>query len=93
MAKASGTDLASFESQMKTTKFMLTPAEANAFVSDPKLKASFDAIRKFLFAKGLYPKGAKSEDDIGIEFADGSVIGSKDNVKLRFSTQYLSQPK
>lgn len=93
MAKASGTDLAGFESQMKTTKFMLTPAEANAFVSDPKLKASFDAIRKFLFAKGLYPKGAKSEDDIGIEFADGSVIGSKDNVKLRFSTQYLSQPK
>ena len=63
------------------------------FVTDPKLKSSFDAIRKFLFAKGLYPKGAKSEDEIGIEFADGSVVGSKDNVKLRFTSDYLAPAK
>jgi NitT/TauT family transport system substrate-binding protein len=93
MAKASGTDLAGFESQMKTTKFMLTAQEAQSFVIDPKLKSSFDAIRKLLFAKGLYPKGAKSEDDIGIEFADGSVVGSKDNVKLRFTADYLAPAK
>jgi NitT/TauT family transport system substrate-binding protein len=93
MAKASGTDLAGFESQMKTTKFMLTTQEAVTFVTDPKLKSSFDAIRKFLFAKGLYPKGAKSEDEIGIEFADGSVVGSKDNVKLRFTSDYLAPAK
>lgn len=57
------------------------------------MKSSFDAIRKFLFAKGLYPKGAKSEDDIGIEFADGSVVGSKENTKLRFTDDYLTEPK
>ncbi len=45
-------------------------------------------MRKFSFEKGLYGQGAKSVDDIGIEFADGSILGSKDNVKLRFTAEY-----
>ncbi len=56
MAKASGTDLQGFEAQMKTTKFMATPAEAKAFFTDAKMKTSFDAVRTFLFDKGLYPR-------------------------------------
>lgn len=88
MGKASGTDLAGFEAQLKATKLFLTPAEAYAFVTDPAEKAKFDMVRKFSFDKGLYGKDAKSVDDIGIEFPDGTILGSKDNVKLRFDATF-----
>ena len=88
MAKASGTDLAGYDKQLATTKLFLTPAEAHAFVADPKMKTDFDGVRKFLFDKGLYGQNAKSIDDIGIAFADGLVLGSKDNIKLRFDAVY-----
>jgi len=88
MGKASGTDLAGFDAQIKSTKLFVTPAEAYAFVTDPGEKAKFDSVRKFSFEKGLYGQAAKSVDDIGIEFPDGSVLGSKDNIKLRFDATY-----
>ncbi len=84
MGKASGTDLAGFDAQIKTTKLFVTPAELYAFVTDPETKTKFDYVRQFSFEKGLYGQNAKSVDDIGIEFPDGSVLGSKDNIKLRF---------
>ena len=88
MGKASGTDLAGFEAQLATTKIFKTPAEAVEFITDPKDKERFDYVRTFSFEKGLYGQGAKSVDDIGIEFADGSILGSKDNVKLRFTAEF-----
>ncbi len=89
MGKASGTDLAGFDAQLATTKLFVTPKEMLAFITDPKDKERFDYVRKFSFEKGLYGQGAKSVDDIGIEFPDGSVLGSKDNVKLRFTSEFL----
>jgi NitT/TauT family transport system substrate-binding protein len=89
MGKASGTDLAGFDAQLATTKLFTTPKEMLEFITDPKDKERFDYVRKFSFEKGLFGQGAKSVDDIGIEFADGSVLGSKDNVKLRFTPEYM----
>lgn len=89
MGKASGTDLAGFDAQIKTTKLFVTPAEALAFVTDPEAKPKFDYVRNFSFEKGLYGQNAKSADDIGIEFPDGSVLGSKDNIKLRFDATFI----
>lgn len=88
MGKASGTDLAGFESQLAATKLFATPAEAVAFVTGADAKTKFDYVRKFSFEKGLFGQGAKSVDDIGIAFPDGSVLGSKDNVKLRFDATF-----
>lgn len=88
MGKASGTDLAGFDAQVKTTKLFVTPAEAFAFVTAADAKPKFDYVRKFSFDKGLYGQNAKSVDDIGIEFPDGSVLGSKDNIKLRFDASF-----
>lgn len=88
MAKASGTDLAGFDAQIATTKLFVTPAEALAFIRDDETKTKFDYVRKFSFEKGLYGQGAQSVDDIGIEFPDGSVLGSKDNIKLRFDASF-----
>jgi NitT/TauT family transport system substrate-binding protein len=33
-------------------------------------------------------EGVKDRDAIGIEFADGTTVGNKDNVKLRFDAVY-----
>ena len=43
-----------------------------------------DHVRTFLFDKGLLGSGAASADVIGIELADGKVLGDSANVKLRF---------
>ena len=48
-----------------------------------------DLVRGFLFDKGLLGSGAASADVIGIELADGKVLGDKGNVKLRFSDAYM----
>jgi NitT/TauT family transport system substrate-binding protein len=48
-----------------------------------------DQIRTFTFAKGLFGKGAKSKDFVGISFPDGTVLGDKNNVKLRFDATYM----
>ena len=47
-------------------------------------------MRKFSFQIGLFGQGAKSVDDIGIEFPNGKLLGNKDNVKLRFDPTYVA---
>jgi len=89
MAKASGTDLAGFESQLATTKMFYTPAEAAAFARDPALRGTMDKVRTFSFAHGLLGEGAKSADAVGIAFPDGGTLGDAGNVKLRFNDTYM----
>ncbi|MCE9648488.1 MAG: putative urea ABC transporter substrate-binding protein [Parvibaculum sp.] len=88
MAKASGTDLAGFDGQLKTTKMFWTPAEAVAF-SEGDLVPAMDKVRNFLFTHGLLGDNAPSADVVGIEFADGKIVGDKNNVKFRFTDKYV----
>jgi NitT/TauT family transport system substrate-binding protein len=88
MAKASGTDLAGFESQLETTKLFPTPASALSF-SQGDLSTVNDRVRQFLFAHALLGTGAKSPDVVGIEFPGGKVLGNKDNIKLRFTDSFM----
>jgi NitT/TauT family transport system substrate-binding protein len=90
MAKLSGTDLANFEAQLKSTYFYATPQAAHAFMTGPEIVTANDRVRKFSFDSGLFGKGAKSVDDIGISFPGGKVLGSPQNVKLRFDPTYVS---
>jgi NitT/TauT family transport system substrate-binding protein len=89
MAKASGTDLAGFDAQLATTKLFDKPADAAAFTKSAAIGATMDHVRKFLFDKALLGKDAKSDDAIGIELADKTVLGKKGNVKLRFDATYM----
>jgi NitT/TauT family transport system substrate-binding protein len=89
MAKASGTDLAGYKAQLKTTALFHTPAEALAFVSDPKLPETMGRVSRFSFDKGLLGQGARSADAIGVAFPGGAVNGNKANTKLRFDATYL----
>ena len=88
MAKASGTDLAGFESQLATTKMYATPAEALAFMSSADASAKMDLVRKFSFDHGLLGEGAKTVDAVGIEFPGGKTLGNKQSIKMRFDASY-----
>lgn len=89
MGAASGTDQAGFEAQLADTQLFAQPADAVAFVASPDLAKTMDLVRNFLFDKGLLGSGAPSADVIGIELADGTVLGDPNFVKLRFTNEYM----
>lgn len=90
MAKLSGSDLPGFEAQLKTTYLYSDPKAAQAFMTGPDIVAANDKVRKFSFDNGLFGQGAKSVDDIGIEFTGGKILGNQQNVKLRFDPTYVT---
>jgi NitT/TauT family transport system substrate-binding protein len=89
MAKASGTDLPGYEAQLATTAMMVTPADALAFVTSPKLAETMKRVAQFSFDKKLLGDKARSADAIGVAFPDGKVNGNPKNTKLRFDATYL----
>lgn len=89
MAKASGTDLAGFEGQLKTTRMFYKPAEAVSFTKSPGLVKTMDYVRKFSFDHGLLGQGAKSVDVVGIGFPGGKTLGNAKNVKLRYDPTFM----
>ncbi|MEN9614054.1 MAG: hypothetical protein RLZZ347_361 [Candidatus Parcubacteria bacterium] len=88
MAKSAGGTDSEFGAQLKTTYMFYDPAKAVEFMKDPKLKTTLDYVRGFCYDRGLY-NGAGSKDYVGIQFPDGSVLGSTRNVKLRFEPKYM----
>jgi NitT/TauT family transport system substrate-binding protein len=89
MAKLSGTDLAGFDSQLKTTRMFYTPKETIAFLASAELPKTTDLVRSFCFEHALLGENVKSKDAIGIAMPSGDVLGAKKNVKLRFDTTFL----
>jgi NitT/TauT family transport system substrate-binding protein len=88
MAKASGTDLPGFESQLATTRMFATPADAYAFMTGASVMTTMDLVRKFSFDHHILGEGAKTVDVIGIEFPGGKSLGNKANVKMRFDPSF-----
>lgn len=89
MGKASGTDLAGYDAQLKTTRMFYAPAEAVTFTNSADLVKTMELVRTFSFDHGLLGEGAKSVDAVGIEFPGGKTLGDKSNIKLRFSSEYV----
>lgn len=90
MGKASGTDLAGFDGQLKTTRMFYTAPDALTFVRSGEPKATMEKVRSFLFKHNLLGDGAKSVDVVGIQLANGEVLGDKANVKFRFTDTYMA---
>jgi NitT/TauT family transport system substrate-binding protein len=90
MATASGTDLAGFDAQLATTQMFYTPADAVAFTGEEKLVDTMKFVAQFLFDHGILGEGAPSAEHVGIAFPDGSIYGDRNNVKLRFDTNYTT---
>lgn len=88
MAKASGTDLAGFEDQLKTTNMYYKAADAVKFNNSKQIMETMEFVAKFSFYHGLYGDGAMDYGFVGIEFPSG-VVGDKGNIKLRFDDTYM----
>ena len=89
IAEGSQDTLASYKEQLSTTKMFYTPKEAAAFGGSPDLKQKMGLVRQFCFDHGLLGAGTKSVDDVGIKYADGSVQGKTDRVRLVFDVSYM----
>lgn len=89
MGKASGTDLAGFDAQLKTTRMFYSPGEAVSFAQGEALPKTMTLVAKFSFDHGLLGEGAPSAAYIGVAFPGGKVVGDPNNVKLRFDDTYM----
>jgi NitT/TauT family transport system substrate-binding protein len=89
MAKLSGTDLAGFETQLKTTHMYYTPKDGAEFMTGPELPKIMDLVRSFCFEHNLLGENVKSKDAVGIQ-TPTSTLGSASNVKLRFDPSYMT---
>lgn len=89
MAEASGTDLAGYKAQLAATEMFYDPAAAVAQASSPDLPATMVEIAEFLYDKGILGEGAPSADFVGVEYPDGTITGSEDNVMFRFDASYM----
>ncbi len=89
MAEASGTDLAGYDAQLKTTEMFWKPADAVAFTESADLPKTMEFVATFLFSHGILGEAAPSPEFVGVAFPDGSVYGDKNNVKLRFDVSYM----
>ena len=93
MGKLSGTDLAGFDSQLRTTRLFTTPKEASDFTRSPALPKTMRLVADFLYAHNLLGENAKSADVVGMQFPDGTTLGAKGNVKFRFSDQFMDMAR
>ncbi|ARU49891.1 putative urea ABC transporter substrate-binding protein [Sulfurospirillum diekertiae] len=89
MAKASGTDVAGFNSQLKTTKMFYDAKDALAFSTSAALPATMQKVSEFSFEHGILGDGAKDATFVGMSFPNGKAYGSASNIKLRFSDEYM----
>jgi NitT/TauT family transport system substrate-binding protein len=90
MADSAGGTEQEFRAQLGTTAMFYTPGEAVTFVTGLKVKQTMDYVRTFLFDHGLFAD-ARSKDQVGIQFPDGTILGDPKNVKLRFDATYMQQ--
>ncbi|MEN8207547.1 MAG: putative urea ABC transporter substrate-binding protein, partial [Pseudomonadota bacterium] len=89
MARESGATLAEFKAQLGTTAMYFKADEAAVLAASPEVSKTMEHVRGFSFDKGLFGAGAASPDVVGIEFDDGSTLGNKENIKMRFTARYM----
>ena len=89
IAASAGGSLEDFNAQLTTTQMFYSKEDAAKLFQSDDVKNTMEFVRTFAYDKGLFGKDAPNKDFIGIEFADGSIIGDKNNVKLRFTAEYL----
>ncbi len=88
MADFAGGTEAEFKAQLRTTAMFYTAADAVAFATGEQLKKTMAYVRDFSFDHGLFGD-AKNKDVVGIAFPDGTILGSKSNVRLRFDATFM----
>ena len=85
IAQAANVTVPEAKAQLKTTYFYYTPETMTTALTSKEHKTATTLVRDFCFDQGLLGEDADDAGYIGIEFADGEVLGAKDNIKLRFN--------
>jgi len=75
--------------QLDTTFMFYDPQHAIEYVEGQEIKDDMNRVRNFCFDHGLLGENARSADEVGIEFPDGTILGDKENVKMWFDTTYV----
>lgn len=89
LAEQAGSSVADFEEQLTTTFMFYTPEDAFSFVTNTEtLKTTMEEVVTFSFDTGVYD-GVDSPDELGVRFADGSVMGDASNIALTFDATLL----
>ena len=89
MGQASGTDLEGYELQLDATHMFETPREKLDYLTTDRLRETMEFVSSFSFKHGLLGEGAPSPDVVGIEMPDGSILGNKNNVQMRFDHRFV----
>src|SRR5262249_32563462 len=89
VAEASQDTLTSYKEQLSTTHMFYMPQSAVRMTSSPDIKKTMDLVRQFCFSHSLLGEKTKSADEVGIQFADGSILGRADRIRLRFNITYM----
>lgn len=89
MAKASGTDLKGFDSQLASTQMFYNAADAVKFTASPALMQTMKQVSSFSFEHGLLGESASGPAAVGMAFPGGVTYGNKANVKLRFDDSFM----
>lgn len=87
MARASGTDLAGYDSQLAHTQMFFQPDQALSLTNSSELLTTMGRVAEFSFAHGLLGEGARDAAEVGIEMPAG-VYGNPGNIKLRFDPHF-----
>lgn len=88
MARIAGMELADYQAQLSKTRSYITPRAAVSFAQSPALPAAMQRVADFAFGHQLLGK-ALSAQSIGMSFANGVVVGSPANIKLRFEPTFM----
>jgi len=91
MAKSAGGTLAEFKAQLRTTAMFYTSTDALNYTRSEELKAKMDKVRKFCFEHQLLGENAASVDVVGVSYPDGTVVGDKGNIKLRYVDTFMAE--
>ncbi len=77
--------------QLDTTFMFYDPQRAVEYVQSQEIKDDMDRVRNFCFDHGLLGENARSVDEVGIQFPDGSILGDKENVQMWFDTAFVEK--
>lgn len=89
MAEASQDTLTALQAELATTQLFFDPSAALSFANSPETRAKMQLVRTFCFRHGLLGNHTQSVDDVAIQYANKSVQGRSDRVRLRFEEKYM----
>ncbi len=89
MAKASGTDLAGYKSQLDSTMMFYDASDAVKFAVSDALPTTMKKVAEFSYDHGILGEGAPNAEFIGMAFPGGKTFGDTKNIKLRFDDTYV----